>query len=115
MKFDGTEWIYVGEPEFSLSRIWFISLAFNPFTAEPYVAYNDLGISRKATVMKYDSVYVGINDEQMEHLQIYPNPAITKIAIDFKNQTNKNKCIEILDIKGICMTKIQTSRKQSYI
>jgi hypothetical protein len=108
IKFDGTEWIYVGEPEFSISRIWFISLAFNPLTAEPYVAYDDLGISKKATVMKYDSVYVGINNKQMEHLLIYPNPATTKINIDCKNQTKKINYVEILDTKGVCMTKIQT-------
>lgn len=57
MKFDGTSWVDVGTAGFSAGEaVQFISLAFNPSTNEPYVAYFDGGAPNfgKATVMKFD-------------------------------------------------------------
>jgi hypothetical protein len=42
MKFDGTNWLYVGTPGFSAGQADFISLAINA-AGEPYVAYDDYG------------------------------------------------------------------------
>lgn len=54
MKFDGTNWIYVGNQNFSSCSTDFTSLAFSPSDGQPYVAYKDGGNSYKATVMKFD-------------------------------------------------------------
>ena len=53
MKFDGTNWINVGNAGFSAGKTWFMSLAFNQ-SGQPYVAYLDDANSDKATVMKFD-------------------------------------------------------------
>jgi hypothetical protein len=55
MKFDGTNWVNVGNAGFSAGGSWCTSLAFSP-SGEPYVAYGDYGNSYKATVMKFDGV-----------------------------------------------------------
>jgi hypothetical protein len=55
-------WQLVGNSGFSAGHSSFTSLAFNPVTNEPYVAYSDDSNSGKATVMKFDGnswVYVG--------------------------------------------------------
>lgn len=54
MKFDGTNWVYVGQPGFSTGEPSFTSLAFNSL-GEPHLAYQD-GFNGKATVMKFDGV-----------------------------------------------------------
>lgn len=46
-------WQNVGIAGFSPEEATYTSLAFSP-AGEPYVAYEDYGNSRKATVMKFD-------------------------------------------------------------
>jgi hypothetical protein len=53
MKFDGTNWIDVGNAGFSEGHATFESLAFSP-SGEPYIAYRDSINTGKATVMKFD-------------------------------------------------------------
>jgi len=53
IKYDGTNWVNVGNPGFSVGPVGNCSLAFNP-SGQPYLAYCDGGNSDKATVMKYD-------------------------------------------------------------
>ena len=55
-RFDGTSWVDVGTPSFSVGsgKTAGTSFAFNPSTNEPYVAYTDPGDSHKAYVMKFD-------------------------------------------------------------
>jgi hypothetical protein len=53
MKFDGTNWVNIGDTGFSAGEANYTSLAFSP-SGEPYVAYEDYGNSRKATVMKFN-------------------------------------------------------------
>jgi hypothetical protein len=81
MKFDGTNWIIVGSEDFSVGDVGYTSLAFSP-SGEPYVAYEDYGNSSKATVMKFDSVMVGIQDSKESEFSLYPNPAGDKITIE---------------------------------
>jgi hypothetical protein len=54
MKFDGTSWVNVGIAGFSVGEVWTISLAFNPFDGDPYVAFTDCGNFYKVTVMKFN-------------------------------------------------------------
>jgi hypothetical protein len=54
MKFDGTNWVYIGNAGFSAGSIGYMSLAFNPTNGQPYVAYQDAADSSKAIVMEFD-------------------------------------------------------------
>ncbi len=55
MKFNGSSWVFVGQPGFSSSNVNYLytTLAFSN-TGEPYVAFRDNTNSNKATVMKFD-------------------------------------------------------------
>jgi hypothetical protein len=53
MKFDGTNWINVGEAGFSEGFPDYASLAFSP-AGQPYLAFEDEANDAKATVMKFD-------------------------------------------------------------
>ena len=81
MKFNGENWVTVGNPDFSAGWAEYTSLAFSP-SGQPYVAYQDFANNNEATVMKYDSVYSGINESQESRLLVYPNPATDKITIE---------------------------------
>lgn len=56
MKFDGINWVYVGNAGFSLGsgEVLHTSLAFSPADSLPYVAFQDTSFSYKATVMKFN-------------------------------------------------------------
>ncbi len=54
MKFDGANWVNVGNTNFSAGPVSYVSLAFNPSDGQPYVAYQDQVNLNKATVMKFD-------------------------------------------------------------
>lgn len=65
MKFTGTTWEYVGGGGFSPGTAAYTSLAFNPVSGQPYVAFMDLINSNKVSVMKFDGTaweYVGSPD-----------------------------------------------------
>ena len=53
MKYDGSNWVYVGNESFSARDAEYISLAFSP-SGEPYVAYTEGVYYGEATVMKFD-------------------------------------------------------------
>jgi hypothetical protein len=97
MTFNGTKWVYVGNAGFSLGWTQSESLAFSP-SGQPYVAYED-GMGGKATVMKYDSVYVGINVPKESKLLVYPNPASNQITIE-TSRTSTGSYLAILNIEG---------------
>ncbi len=54
MKFDGTNWVNVGNAGFSAGAAGSTSLALDSASSTPYVAFPDAGDSFKATVMKFD-------------------------------------------------------------
>ncbi len=65
MKFDGSNWEYVGNGGISPGTAAFTNLAFNPINGQAYVAFMDLMNSNKASVMRFDGttwVYVGSPD-----------------------------------------------------
>jgi len=101
MKFDGTNWVYVGTAGFSGGAAGYISLAFSPVDSMPYVAFSDEGswFFGPATVMKYDSVYFGINELQESRLSLYPNPATDKITVELSGMTQGGN-LTIVNIEG---------------
>jgi hypothetical protein len=100
MKFDGTNWVNVGNGGFSAGEVEFTSLAFSP-SGQPYVAYKDYyyPVYGKATVMKYDSIFGGINELQESMLSLYPNPATDKITIETSGAANGCELV-IVNIAG---------------
>ena len=82
MKFDGVNWVNVGDAGFSLWWAESESLAFSS-SGQLFVAYAN-GNLGQATVMKYDSLFVGFYDLQKSKFSLYPNPATDKITIETK-------------------------------
>jgi hypothetical protein len=54
MRFDGANWVAVGAAGFSALQALKISLAFDPYTDKPYVAYSDSANNFRTTVMRFD-------------------------------------------------------------
>lgn len=98
MKFDGTNWVNVGNAGFSVGEVDFPSLVISS-SGEPYVAFEDYGNSYKATVMKYDSALIGIDELYKSGLSIYPNPAIDKITIETSTVSSSSQ-LSILNLSG---------------
>ena len=98
MKFNGTSWVTVGAGGFSAGVGDYESLAFSP-SGQAYVAYSDGANSWRSTVMKYDSVMVGINELKESKFSLYPNPATDKITIETSG-ASKGSYLAILNIEG---------------
>jgi hypothetical protein len=83
MKFNGTSWQNVGTPGFSPGAVFSTSLAFDN-SYYPYVAFvDDSDTSNgKASVMKFDSVFVGYFESQYNSVSVSPNPAGNIISIE---------------------------------
>jgi hypothetical protein len=99
MRFNGTDWVNLGNVGFSSGEAWYINLVFSPSDYKPYVAFEDWGHNGKATVMKYDSVFVGINEPRESRLLLYPNPATDKITIE-TSQTPIQSQLSIMNLNG---------------
>ncbi len=98
MKFDGSSWVYVGNPHFSKGLVLYTRLCLDPFHGVPYVAYSDFANSGKATVMKYDVVYTGVNELQESRLLVFPNPAEDKCQV--QSAKCHIKSVEIFNLSG---------------
>lgn len=53
MMYNGSAWVYLGNPGFSAGEAEYLSLAFSP-AGQPFVAFSDEGHNGKITVMKYN-------------------------------------------------------------
>lgn len=82
MKYEGGQWIYVGEPGFSSGRSDYIRIGFTSL-GEPIVAFSDNGFNCNPKVMGYDgTTWINIGDLGM------PNTCATfpTLAIDENDQ-----------------------------
>lgn len=82
MKFNGTDWQYVGVPKFSVGSTSRVSIAFNPTNNTPYAAYVDYGVgapsSGRAVVKKFNgSAWELVGTEGFSSQQI------SRISLDF--------------------------------
>ena len=55
MRFTGMQWLRVGSPGFTATGVTSTSLAFQPNTSVPYLAYCDGQYSKKTIVMRFDN------------------------------------------------------------
>jgi hypothetical protein len=99
MKFNGTNWVDVGTAGFSAGKANYTSLAFSPSDDQPSVIFQDWTNSKTATVMKYDSIYVGINEQKESKLSLYPNPSTNKITLEISGETTESN-LSIVNIEG---------------
>jgi hypothetical protein len=114
MKYDGANWVNVGNAGFSEAGIWFISFAFSP-SGDPYVAYTAYGSTGgKATVMKFDSVFVGIKEPQESRLLLYPNPATDKITLEISGETTESD-LAIVNINSRVFITCQITKPKTQI
>lgn len=94
MKFDGTDWVTVGNQGFSYGYADQTRLAFNSID-EPHVVYTDVTQLYKATVMKFGNGTMSIEEQLNKSFSIYPNPADDML---YFSELLKN--IEIYSING---------------
>jgi len=96
-QFDGFGWNDVGGDGFSEGWASFTHILLSPSNI-PYVAFIDgniLGLGG-ATVMKYDSVFVGINEVPESGFSLYPNPATNMVTFE----TNPPSLLTIMNLNG---------------
>ena len=90
--------MYFGNPGFSAGMANYTDFVFSP-SGEPYIAFLDGGIGKKATVMKYDSVITGTGTLQHFQITFYPNPAIDKIIVTTPGAPNDSN-LSIVNTEG---------------
>jgi hypothetical protein len=101
MKFSGNNWVNVGNSGFSMGNAACTSLAFNPISGQPYLAFEDGSqFFEKASVLKYDSVYVSIDEPQKSEFFLYPNPANANLTINFNKANGDFKSIGVYDARA---------------
>jgi len=99
-KFNGSNWEYIGDPGFGSTHPHNLQLAIN-FDGNPYIASDANGI----TVMKYDSVYVGLNKKSSLKLTLSPNPVKNELVIETKSDIKKFTELSILNSSGLVIYK----------
>jgi hypothetical protein len=62
--------------------------------------------------MKYDSVAVGIEESHNSLFTLKPNPTSNKTIIDFTNDNNITKDIELFNIIGDQLLKVHTNENK---
>lgn len=113
MKFDGNNWVVVGPPVIAAGGMYYLSLAFSP-QGIPFVAFQDSENSKKATVMKYDSVYYGMEEPQEPYLSVSPNPA-SRILTVYTPGAIKECNLSILNTDGHELIKCHLARPKTQL
>jgi hypothetical protein len=98
MKFNGNNWVEVGPPVIEASQVDYLNLAFSQH-GTPYIAFQASENAKKATVMKYDSVYYGMDEQQEPYLSVSPNPASNFLTV-LTPGVVKEGFLSVLNIEG---------------
>ncbi len=98
MKFSEGSWQNVGTAGISEDGAgYYTSLAFNPSTNEPYIAYEDGGNSNKVTVKKFNGISwqtvgnIGFAGGNSEHISLAFNPVTIEPYVAFSDGSNSSK------------------------
>ena len=111
MKFDGTNWVNVGPANFSAGPAYNEDLAISS-KGEPYIVYTDS--LNMLTVMRYDSVSVGINEIEHSRFSLYPNPATDKITVEITGETQESY-LAIVNIEGQQLLTMQITQPKTQV
>jgi hypothetical protein len=98
MTFDGSSWVNLGIPGFTVDTVAWTRLRFSQ-VGQPYVAFNDWSNSKKVSVMMYDGP-LGVKEIQKPTLSLYPDPAWDFLTIDLGIPGNNMNRMEIYNIIG---------------
>lgn len=116
MKYDGTNWVNVGNVGFSQSGTRYINIAFNS-SGVAYVGFTDNvggpSPSTAATVMKYDFLS-GLNKESESIFSLNPNPASDLVTLNINKLNSGDMTINIYNSIGklISSEKLRQNQKQ---
>lgn len=99
MKFDGNNWVFVGNEGFSDIHSYSTSIAIDP-SGNPWVAFGQVSPIDKISVMKYDSIISGFAEPKIPSIVIYPNPANLELTLDLTSVASTINKIEITDLRG---------------
>ena len=97
MKFDGNNWVYVGNAGFSPGYVYWTSMALNT-SGQIYLAFMDYANANRATVMTYDFP-AGISEKQHSKLCCYPTPATNNITFETSGNATKSQ-LSVLNLNG---------------
>ncbi len=75
------------------------------------MAFKDVPDTGKVTMMKYDSIFVGMASRSLEQVRIFPNPARETIAIDLPFSGGAEQEINIYNIAGMQVLSLQSRQK----
>ena len=100
MRFDGTDWINVGQEGFTKS--WALGTSFAlSLEGVPYLAFSDYSDLEKETVMKFDATPVGITNPMNQNISVFPNPTSGTITLSKINDGfTVNTLLKIFDSFG---------------
>ncbi len=97
IKFDGTNWVAVGNPLLSAYGTQYNNIAFNPATNQPYIVYQNRRLPYKATVMKFDgNDWVNVGNPEFSAGEVFYtdiafNPATNEPYVVYRDKANDNK------------------------
>ena len=98
MRYDGSTWGYVGINGFSSGESSWNKLAFSS-NGQPYVAFEDYGNEKKATVIYFDAPADVIKKELLK-CSVFPNPTEKFLTINLTRTPGYKSAIEIIDVCG---------------
>jgi hypothetical protein len=105
MKFDGTNWVFVGSRAFSEGYVAWTSLAFSP-SGEPYVAYEDGKQEDRITVMKFNGTNweivgnAGFSSDYSQCISLAINPFDSQPFVAFNDGGNSNR-VTVMKFNGV--------------
>jgi len=117
MKFTDNSWSCIGTPRFALSYPNTPKLVIDQ-SGNPIVAFSDLSKGLKASVMKYDSIFSGVNNPPFSPIPkftIFPNPVNTDLYIEFDLFPSEAIEVEIYTLDGHLVHKTSISDNSSKI
>jgi hypothetical protein len=101
-KYDGSQWVTVGQAGFSEGPTTTHGLDFHPSTEEPYIAYADSVHDWGAVVQKYEGdsgVSIRERETLASQVEVFPNPGSGEFRVQLPTAKEGIR-YEVLNIHG---------------